>query len=71
MPVNWNNSIGLDAVLYGDDYLATSEGDKLSSVKSYRKSQERLAKISTRKNKKKKESQELDVTMLSKLLTLL
>ncbi|WP_293094145.1 transposase [Moorena sp. SIO3I6] len=33
----WDNGIGLDAVLYGDDYLATSENTKLPSLKSYRK----------------------------------
>ncbi len=56
IPINWGNSMGLDAVLYGDDYLATSEGEKLPSVKSYRKSQGRIAKISLRKNNKKKGS---------------
>ncbi len=46
----WDNSMGIDAVLYEDDYLATSEGEKLPSLKSYRKSHGTLAKISTRKN---------------------
>ena len=32
-----------------DDYLATSEGDKLPSLKSFRKSQNKLARISKRK----------------------
>ncbi len=52
----WDNSMGIDAVLYEDDYLATSEGGKLPSVKSYRKSQKQLAKISQKKNAKKKGS---------------
>lgn len=52
----WDNSMGIDAVLYEDDYLATSEGNKLPSVKSYRKNQKELAKISQRKNAKKKGS---------------
>nr|MDJ0731322.1 helix-turn-helix domain-containing protein [Crocosphaera sp.] len=46
----------IDAVLFEDDYLATSEGKKLPSVKSYRNSQNELAKISQRKNAKKKGS---------------
>jgi putative transposase len=52
----WDNSMGLDAVLYEDDYLATSEGKKLPSVKSFRKNQIDLAKISQRKNAQKKGS---------------
>ena len=52
----WDNSIGLDAVLYEDDYLATSEGEKLPSLQSFRKSETRLAKISRRKATKKKAS---------------
>lgn len=52
----WENSMGIDAVLYGDDYLATSEGDKLPSLKSFRKNQKELAKISRLKNSKKKGS---------------
>jgi putative transposase len=50
----WDNSMGIDAVLFEDDYLATSEGNKLPSVKSYRNNQNTLAKISQRKNAKKK-----------------
>jgi putative transposase len=49
----WTNSMGLDAVLYEDDYLATSEGEKLPSVKSFRRNQNDLANISKRKNRKK------------------
>jgi putative transposase len=45
----WGNSIGMDAVLLGDDYLATSEGTKFSSLKSFRKSSEKLAAVSKRK----------------------
>ncbi|ELR98603.1 RNA-guided endonuclease TnpB family protein [Gloeocapsa sp. PCC 73106] len=50
----WENSLGIDAVLYEDDYLATSEGQKLPSVKSFRKNQHQLAKISRAKNSRKK-----------------
>jgi putative transposase len=46
----------MDAVLHEDDYLATSEGAKLPSLKSFRKSQKRLAKVSRRKEKKRKGS---------------
>ena len=52
----WDNSLGMDAVLHEDDYLATSEGIKLPSLKSFRKSQNKLAKISKRKSAKKKGS---------------
>ena len=52
----WENSIGMDAVLHEDDYLATSEGFKLSSLKSFRKSKSKLAKVSFRKANKKKGS---------------
>ena len=52
----WGNSLGIDAVLHEDDYLATSEGVKLPSLKSFRSSQDKLAKISTKKNARKKGS---------------
>ena len=52
----WENSIGMDAVLHEDDYLATSEGFKLPSLKSFRNSQNKLAKVSKRKSTKKKAS---------------
>ena len=52
----WENSIGLDAVLHEDDYLATSEGTKLPALKSFRKSQDKLAKVSRRKSAKKRGS---------------
>ncbi len=52
----WDNSLGMDAVLHENDYLATSDGEKLPSLKSFRKSQDRLAKISKRKAAKKKGS---------------
>ncbi|WP_017294827.1 RNA-guided endonuclease InsQ/TnpB family protein [Geminocystis herdmanii] len=52
----WDNSMGIDAVLSGDDYLATSEGQKLPSLKSFRKHQKELAKISRLKNHQKKGS---------------
>ena len=47
--LSWNNSLGLDAVLHEDDYLATSEGEKLPSLKSFRKSEKRLARVSKRR----------------------
>ncbi|WP_293080653.1 hypothetical protein [Okeania sp. SIO3B5] len=49
----WENSVGLDAVLNKDIYLATSEGKKLPSVKPLRTNQEQLTKVSKRKNKRK------------------
>ncbi|EAW35094.1 Transposase [Lyngbya sp. PCC 8106] len=52
----WDNSIGLDAVLDRDFYLATSEGEKLPSLKPLRRNQDRLTKTSQRKNKRKKGS---------------
>jgi putative transposase len=52
----WENSMGLDAVLHEDDYLATSEGTKLPSLKSLRKNQHKLDKISKRRNKRKRGS---------------
>ncbi|NEO98196.1 MAG: transposase [Symploca sp. SIO2E9] len=52
----WDNSMGMDAVLHEDDYLATSDNTKLPSLKSFRKSQARLAKVSRRKSLKKKGS---------------
>jgi putative transposase len=52
----WDNSLGMDAVLHEDDYLATSEGVKLPSLKSFRKSLGKLAKVSKRKSSKKKGS---------------
>ncbi len=50
----WSNSMGMDAVLHEDDYLATSEGYKLPSLKSFRKSQNKLAKVSKKKATKNK-----------------
>jgi putative transposase len=50
----WDNSLGMDAVLHEDDYLATSQGVKLPSLKSFRKSGGKLACISQRKSSKKK-----------------
>lgn len=52
----WSNSIGLDAVLHEDVYLATSEGDKLPSLKPLRKNQSKLARISNKRNKRKRGS---------------
>ncbi|KAB8318932.1 transposase [Tolypothrix campylonemoides VB511288] len=52
----WENTLGMDAVLHENDYLATSEGSKLPSLKSFRKSEKRLALVSHRKEKKRKGS---------------
>jgi putative transposase len=52
----WDNTLGLDAVLHEQDYLATSENTKLPALKSLRKAEKRLAKISNRKSTKKKGS---------------
>lgn len=52
----WENTIGLDAVLHEDNYLATSENTKLPALKSFRKSEQRLAQVSRRKAVKKKGS---------------
>jgi putative transposase len=49
----WDNSVGLDAVLHGDSYFATSEGDKIESLKSFRKSADKLAQVSRRKSAKR------------------
>ncbi|MBN3897147.1 MAG: transposase [Nostoc sp. NOS(2021)] len=53
---NWENSLGMDAVLHEDDYLATSEGFKLLSLKVLRKSQHKLTRISQKKNARKRGS---------------
>ncbi|MDF5730865.1 MAG: transposase [Rhizonema sp. PD38] len=50
------NSSGLDAVLDGDTFIATSECELLPSVKAFRKNQDQLAKISQKKSAKKKGS---------------
>ncbi len=52
----WENTLGMDAVLHEQDYLATSEGTKLPSLKSLRKSEKRLAKVARCKEKKLKAS---------------
>lgn len=52
----WENSMGLDAVLHGDDYLATSDGTKLPSLKSLRKNKHKLDKISQKRNKRRRGS---------------
>lgn len=53
---NWDNSIGLDAALHEDVYLAMPEGDKLHSLKPLRKNQAKLDRISTKGNKRKRGS---------------
>lgn len=54
--LTWDNTLGLDAVLHEEDYLATSENAKLPALKSFRKSEKSLAKVSNRKSTKKKGS---------------
>ncbi|WP_293097512.1 transposase [Moorena sp. SIOASIH] len=46
----WENSLGMDAVLHEDHYIATSEGVKLPSVKLLRRNQAKLAKTAKKKN---------------------
>lgn len=52
----WDHSIGLDAVLHEDVYLATSEGEKLPSLKPLRKNQAKLNRISIKRNKRRRGS---------------
>ncbi len=52
----WDNSMGLDAVLHEDVYLATSEGESLPSLKPLRKNLNKLGKLQTKQNAKKKGS---------------
>ncbi|MEH2361381.1 RNA-guided endonuclease InsQ/TnpB family protein [Nostoc sp.] len=52
----WDNSLGMDAVLHENDYLATSEGVKLPSLKVLRKNQDKLTRISQKKNARKRGS---------------
>jgi len=50
----WDNSMGLDAVLYGEDYFATSDGEKFPVVKNYRSSELKLNKVKSRRSKAKR-----------------
>lgn len=52
----WENSIGLDAVLHEDTYLAISEGEKLPSLKPLRQNEAKKAVLQTKKNSRKKGS---------------
>jgi putative transposase len=52
----WDNSIGLDAVIHEDVYLATSLGEKLPSLKPLRRNQAKLDRISKKRNKRKRGS---------------
>lgn len=52
----WENSLGLDAVLHQDTYLATSEGEKLPSLKPLRQNEAKKAVLQTKKNSRKKGS---------------
>jgi putative transposase len=51
-----SNSIGLDAVLHENTFLATSEGEFIAARKVYRKNEEKLAKVSKKKSARKKGS---------------
>jgi len=53
---SWDNSLGMDAVLHEDVYLATSDGEKITSLKPLRKNQAKLTQISTKRNKCKRGS---------------
>ncbi len=50
----WENSVGLDAVLDKDVYLASSEGDKLPSLKPLRQNLGKLEKVSQKRNQRRK-----------------
>ena len=53
---NWDNSIGIDAVLKDDVYLALSNGDVIKSAKPFRTNANKLAKVSRAKQLAKKRS---------------
>jgi putative transposase len=52
----WDNSMGIDAVLNLDVYLATSEGESLPSLKPLHKNLDKLGRLQTKKNARKKGS---------------
>ena len=52
----WENSMGIDAVLQDNIYLATSEGEKLPSLKPLRKNQDKLDRLSRKRNARKRGS---------------
>jgi putative transposase len=52
----WENSMGIDAILHENNYLATSQNTKLPSLKVLRRSLEKLAEISRKKQARKKGS---------------
>lgn len=52
----WENSLGIDAVLHEDTYLATSDGEKLLSLKPLRKNEAKKASLQTKRNARKKGS---------------
>jgi putative transposase len=53
---DWDNSMGIDAVLHEDIYLATSEGELLPSSKPLRRNQSKLNRISQKRNQRKRGS---------------
>ena len=52
----WDNSIGIDAVLKDDVYLALSNGDVVKSAKPFRTNAKKLAKVSRAKQLAKRAS---------------
>lgn len=52
----WENSIGLDAVLHEDTFLATSDEELIPARKAYRAAESELKKVSQRKSAKKRGS---------------
>jgi putative transposase len=50
----WENSMGMDAVLHEADFLVLSDGQKLPSLKSFRKSQSEVAGVRWRKASRKR-----------------
>lgn len=52
----WENSMGLDAVLHEDGYIATSSGELLLSLKPLRKNLVKIAHTATKRNASKQGS---------------
>lgn len=50
----WDNSLGIDAVLHEDVFLATSERELLPALKAYRTSESKLKNVAAKKSAKKK-----------------
>ena len=52
----WDNTVGIDAVLHKDTYLALSDGTKLPSLKPLLQRKDKLARIATKRNVARKGS---------------